>query len=85
MNGLQNPGTTVSMYCVRCRSKKEVLFFERVMMKNGKPAVKAACPTCGQGMYKIGSAPETTPVDLQEALSPQEQRLLMLERALALV
>ncbi|KKT41547.1 MAG: hypothetical protein UW31_C0014G0020, partial [Candidatus Collierbacteria bacterium GW2011_GWA2_44_13] len=29
--------------------------FERVTMKNGKPAVKAVCPVCGTKMFKIGA------------------------------
>lgn len=76
----------VHMYCVKCRMKKEMSsgMVERVMMKNGKPALKALCPDCGTGMYKIGSAPETTPVDAVE-MSPAELRLQMLERALAMV
>lgn len=44
-----------TMYCVKCRAKKEA-DAEAVTMKNGKPALKAKCPTCGTGMYKIGKA-----------------------------
>ena len=45
----------VSMYCVKCRQKREVSDAEKVTMKNGKPAMKAKCPVCGTGMYKIGA------------------------------
>lgn len=44
-----------SMYCVKCRAKKEVADPERVTMKNGKPALKGVCPTCGTKMFKIGA------------------------------
>lgn len=44
------------LYCVRCRSKKLVEKAEKIMMNNGKPALKAKCPDCNTGMYKIGSA-----------------------------
>jgi len=44
-----------TMYCVKCRAKKEALDVEKVTMKNGKPASKGKCPTCGTGMYKIGA------------------------------
>ena len=44
-----------SMYCVKCRAKRDVDNPEKVTMKNGKPALKAKCPVCGTGMYKIGS------------------------------
>jgi hypothetical protein len=45
-----------SMYCVKCRAKRDVANPEKVTMKNGKPAMKAKCPVCGTGMYRIGSA-----------------------------
>jgi len=45
-----------SMYCVKCRAKRDVDNPEKVTMKNGKPALKAKCPVCGTGMYKIGAA-----------------------------
>ena len=45
-----------SMYCVICRAKKDVANPQKVTMKNGKPAMKAKCPTCGTGMYRIGTA-----------------------------
>jgi len=45
-----------SMYCVKCKAKKQVDNPQKVTMKNGKPALKANCPDCGKGMYKIGTA-----------------------------
>ena len=45
-----------TMYCVKCRAKKDVSDVERVTMKNGKPAMKAKCPDCGTQMFKIGAA-----------------------------
>jgi len=44
-----------TMYCVKCRAKKEVSNPERVTMKNGKPAMKGTCPDCGTKMFKIGA------------------------------
>lgn len=43
-----------SMYCVKCRGKKEVSDPENITMKNGKKALKAVCPDCGTKMFKIG-------------------------------
>lgn len=43
-------------YCVKCRAKKTMSSDKQVVMKNGKPAMKGTCPTCGTGMYKIGKA-----------------------------
>ena len=44
-----------SMYCVKCRAKRDDPDAQPVTMKNGKPAMKGKCPVCGTGMYKIGS------------------------------
>jgi len=43
-------------YCVKCREKKETDDFEKVTLKNGRPACKAKCPDCGTGMFKIVAA-----------------------------
>jgi len=45
-----------TMYCVKCRAKKDVANPQKVTMKNGKPAMKASCPTCGTTMFRIGAA-----------------------------
>lgn len=43
-------------YCVKCKAKKEMADAKQVTMKNGKPATKGKCPSCGTTMYKIGAA-----------------------------
>ncbi|NLN76153.1 MAG: hypothetical protein GX139_07560 [Armatimonadetes bacterium] len=43
-------------YCVKCKEKKEIKDPQAVTMKNGKPATKGTCPTCGTTMFKIGKA-----------------------------
>ncbi len=40
-------------YCVKCKAKQKIVNPQRVQMKNGRPAVKGTCGTCGTGMYKI--------------------------------
>lgn len=46
-----------TLYCVKCRAKKEVGDnFEKITMKNGRPAIRATCPDCGTKMFKIGGA-----------------------------
>ena len=44
-----------SMYCVKCRAKRDANNVEEVTMKNGKKASKGVCSVCGTGMYKIGA------------------------------
>ncbi len=40
-------------YCVKCKEKREIVNGENVTMKNGRPAHKGKCTSCGTGMYKI--------------------------------
>ncbi len=41
-------------YCVKCKTKREMQNEQKITMKNGKPATKGTCPTCGTKMFKIG-------------------------------
>ena len=43
-------------YCVKCKAKKEMKNPVPQTLKNGKPAVKGTCPSCGTTMFKIGAA-----------------------------
>ncbi|MCA9376237.1 MAG: hypothetical protein KC925_04220 [Candidatus Doudnabacteria bacterium] len=42
-------------YCVKCKEKREMNDPEEITMKNGRPAVKGVCGTCGTKMFKIGA------------------------------
>ena len=41
-------------YCFKCRKMKEMRNPEKVTLKNGLPATKGICPSCGTKMSKIG-------------------------------
>ena len=40
-------------YCVKCKSKKEIVDGIEETMKNGRKAIKGRCPSCGTVMFKI--------------------------------
>ena len=40
-------------YCVKCKDKTTIKGGKKVTMKNGRPAMKGVCSTCGTGVYKI--------------------------------
>jgi len=40
-------------YCVKCKTKKEIVDALEEVMKNGRKAIKGRCPTCGTVMFKI--------------------------------
>ena len=43
----------MEVYCVKCKSKREIQDGQKVTMKNGRPAMKGKCPHCGTGLYRI--------------------------------
>ena len=43
-------------YCLKCREKKEISNPEQVTLKNGRPATKGDCPTCGTKVFRIGKS-----------------------------
>ncbi len=45
--------STMTAYCVKCKSKREMQDGEKVTMKNGRPAMMGKCPVCGTGLYRI--------------------------------
>ncbi len=42
-------------YCMKCRTKREMKNPEKVTLKNGRPATRGTCPTCGTKVFRIGS------------------------------
>ncbi len=47
----------VKFYCVKCKKKVDIPEekCEKVKLKNGKPARKSKCPTCGTKVFRIGA------------------------------
>ena len=43
-------------YCLKCREKREINNPEQVTLKNGRPATKGDCPTCGTKVFRIGKS-----------------------------
>lgn len=41
-------------YCFKCRTKKDIKNPQKVTLKNGRPATKGVCPTCGTKLFRIG-------------------------------
>ena len=43
-------------YCFKCRTKREMKNPEKVILKNGRPAVRGVCSVCGTKVFRIGKA-----------------------------
>ena len=41
-------------YCVRCRGRKEIRDAQSVRMKNGRPATRGVCASCGGKVVRLG-------------------------------
>lgn len=41
-------------YCVKCRSKREMMDTKIVTMRNGRQATRGTCPTCERKMFRLG-------------------------------
>jgi len=41
---------------MKCKTSVEVRDAQAITMKNGRPATKGACATCGSTIFKIGKA-----------------------------
>ncbi len=61
-------------YCVKCKSKKEIVNGGEETMKNGRRAIKGKCPTCGTVMFKIlgGKGAANTPAAEPPKPTPTE-------------
>ena len=41
-------------YCMKCRKKVEIKSPSQIKMRNGRPATKGSCPSCGTKVFRIG-------------------------------
>ena len=41
-------------YCFKCKKKVEIRDPQRVTLKNGRPATRGVCPSCGTKVFRIG-------------------------------
>ncbi len=46
-------------YCVKCKAKRAMNNVQETKMKNGRPAAKGECSTCGTSIFKILSTKKT--------------------------
>ncbi|MFH1328118.1 MAG: DUF5679 domain-containing protein [Candidatus Bathyarchaeota archaeon] len=44
----------LKLYCFKCKAKRNAIDAKQVKMKNGRPAIQAACEKCGTKMFQIG-------------------------------
>jgi hypothetical protein len=45
--------TNPQAYCVKCKSKTDIVNAEKVTMKNGRAALKGHCQKCNTKVFRI--------------------------------
>ncbi len=43
-------------YCMKCRKTVEIKDAKEIALKNGRPAVRGTCESCGTKVFRIGKA-----------------------------
>jgi DNA topoisomerase-1 len=50
-------GMVMEAYCVKCKTKREMVDPQPVFTANGVPATKGRCPVCGTSLFRMGATP----------------------------
>jgi DNA topoisomerase-1 len=66
-------------YCVKCKTKREMLEPTPVFMTNGRPATRGQCPECGTGLFKIGHTPAHDELEMEGNIHGLSGRLVIVE------
>src|SRR5690242_5042948 len=45
----------IQAYCVKCKTKREMLNPEAVYTQTGTPGTKGTCPVCGTTLFRMGT------------------------------
>lgn len=48
----------VEAYCMKCKTKQQMVDPQKGSTKNGKPITKGTCPVCGSVICRIGAVKE---------------------------
>jgi len=42
-----------TVYCVKCKKKREIKDLKKGKLINGRPVVRGTCPKCGTKVFKL--------------------------------
>jgi DNA topoisomerase-1 len=51
---------SLQAYCVKCKTKRDIVNAQAVFTESGTPATKGQCAVCGTGLYRMGATPAHT-------------------------
>ncbi len=61
-------------YCVKCKTKREIINPQAVFTSNGTPATRGTCAVCGAKVFRMGKTPA------HEGLNPDEHTVISKRR-----
>ena len=50
---LSSDKISTNAYCVKCKTKREIINIEKILMKNGRPALKGDCSVCSCKVFRF--------------------------------
>ena len=69
-------------YCVKCKTKREIIDPQAVFTKSGAPATRGTCPTCGTTLFRMGGTEAhqgMTPPSPEERQKKRSGKLVIVE------
>src|SRR4030095_1162559 len=65
---------SIQAYCVKCKTKREMLNPEAVYTQNGTPGTKGTCPVCGTALFRMGATEAHANLPKPERTAPTKKR-----------
>ena len=66
-------------YCVKCKTKREMLNPQALFNNNGTPATRGSCPECGTTLYRMGRTPAHEGMTAPKPGSHRHGKLVIVE------
>jgi DNA topoisomerase-1 len=70
--------SSMEAYCLRCRTKREMVDPQPVFSKKGQPGTSGTCPVCGGGIYRSGET-EAHQALPKPSIPPGDGKLVLVE------
>src|SRR6476659_8244670 len=64
----------IQAYCVKCKTKREMLNPEAVYTQTGTPGTKGTCPVCGTTLFRMGATDAHANLIKPERTAPTKKR-----------
>ena len=66
--------TDMEAYCVKCKTKREMVHPTPVYTETGKPGTRGTCPVCGTNMFRMGYTPAHEGLEKPSLVKPKSKK-----------